>query len=102
MIGIEMIILIQAQVLSLSMLKEIHPTLGVLTEEKYAFGYNQFDELMSFKINTSSQNIGLYKSINFSSVFCENINIMFFVVCLFYLLAVIVRLAAMRKHNEAG
>ena len=53
MIGIEMIILIQAQVLSLSMLKEIHPTLGVLTEEKYAFGYNQFDELMSFKINTS-------------------------------------------------
>lgn len=40
MIGIEMILLIQAQVLSMSMLSEIHPTLGVLTTDKYAFGYN--------------------------------------------------------------
>lgn len=53
MIGIEMIILIQAQVLSLSMLKEIHPNLGVLTEEKYAFGYNQFHEMMSLKLKNT-------------------------------------------------
>ena len=40
MIGVELIILIQTQVLSIAMLNEVHPFLAPLTTEKYAFGYN--------------------------------------------------------------
>jgi hypothetical protein len=69
MIGIEMIVLVQTQILSLSMLSEIHPTLGVLTHDKYAFGYNLFHELMGLETQAVSENVGLYKAINFTSVF---------------------------------
>lgn len=92
MIGVEIIILIQTQVISLSMLNEIHPILGVLTKDKYAFGYNQFEYLMNLKISTDSESVGLYSVIGFSKIFGENVNVMFFAICVFYFLAILIGL----------
>jgi hypothetical protein len=76
--------------------------LGVLTQDKYAFGYNLFHELMDFKTKGVSESVGLYEAIGFTSVFGENVNIMLFVICFFYLLALVIRLVATRKQNESG
>lgn len=57
---------------------------------------------MDLKVPSGSQTVGLYKAINFSLVFGENVNIMFFIVCALYVLAAILRLVAIRKQNEAG
>jgi hypothetical protein len=57
---------------------------------------------MGLETQAVSENVGLYKAINFTSVFGENVNIMVFVIFLFYLLAVVIRLVAIRKQNESG
>ena len=102
MIGVEIIILIQTQILSLSMLNEIHPLLGVLTVDRYAFGYNQFEYLMDLKSTTNYQNVGLYSVIGFSSIFGENVNVMFFAICVFYCLAIVLGFLSVCKQKATG
>lgn len=102
MIGVEIIILIQTQVISLSMLKEIHPLLGVLTKDKYAFGYNQFEQLMDMKMITESNSVGLYSVIGFSNIFGENVNVMFFAICVFYFLAIVIGLISSCKQKATA
>ncbi len=66
--------------------------LGLLTKDKYAFGYNQFEDLMNLKSANNYENLGLYSVIGFSGIFAENVNVMFFAICVFYFLAIFVGL----------
>jgi hypothetical protein len=40
MIGIEMIFLIQTEVISAAVLKNVHPYIGALSAGKFVFGFN--------------------------------------------------------------
>jgi hypothetical protein len=57
---------------------------------------------MGLETQAVSENVGLYKAINFTSVFGENVNIMVFAICLFYLLALVIRLGAACKQKGRG
>lgn len=62
-----MIILVQTQVLSMVMLKEVHPYLASLLTDKFVFGYNGFEDLANVKkeSGTSESNV-IYRLIGFS------------------------------------
>ena len=69
MIGVQLIILVQTQVLSIALLKEVHPYFGPLTTDKYAFGYNGLEDILGLKQTTRPIDVGLYSIIGFSPLY---------------------------------
>lgn len=70
MIGIDMILLMQIQVLSVTMMKEVHPYFIGLVNNDYVFGYNGLDDILGIKKELKiEQSSPIFSTIRFSSVF---------------------------------